>query len=139
MNTYHRHTEAVISVGWLIRCAAVCLVFGASCVGFLHQKEALHHKAERVRTLERELRSIKRSNQLQREEYAALTSPKRLEQEVRKRQLNLVAPKPEDILSLPLPDPQLVVSPSFRTGFSDKSQYSLNRVSYNQVNRRYLP
>ena len=115
MNTYHRHTEAVISVGWLIRCAAVCLVFGASCVGFLHQKEALHHKAEHVRTLERELRSIKRTNQLKREEFAALTSPKRLEQEVRKRQLDLVAPKPEDILSLPLPDPQIAVNQSSKS------------------------
>jgi hypothetical protein len=80
--------------------------FGASCVGFLHQKEALHHKAEHVRTLERELRSLKRSNQLMQEELVALTSPQRLEKEVRRRGLDLVAPKPEDILSLPLPDPR---------------------------------
>jgi hypothetical protein len=139
MNTYHRHTEAVISIGWLIRCAAICLVFGASCVGFLHQKEALHHKAEHVRTLERELRSLKRSNQLKQEELVALTSPQRLELEVRRRGLDLVAPKPEDILSLPLPDPQLAVGPSKKAASPDNSRYSLSRVSYHRLNRRYLP
>ena len=139
MNTYHRHTEAVISVGWLVRCAAVCLVFGASSVGYLHQKEALHHKADQVRTLERELRSLKRSNQLKKEEYAALTSPQRIELEVRKHQLDLVAPKPENILSLPLLDPRLVIAPTSESKPSDKSQYSLSRVSYSRVNRRHIP
>ena len=139
MNTYHRHTEAVISAGWLVRCAAVCLIFGASCVGFLHQKESLHHKAEQVRTLERELRSLKRSNQLKQEEFVALTSPQYLEQEVRRRELDLVAPKPEDILSLPLPDSRLVANPSPKKMSSDSSTYSLSRVSYNRFNRRYLP
>ena len=139
MNTYHRHTEAVISIGWLIRCAAVCLVFGASCVGFLHQKEALHHKAEKVSALERELRSLKRANQLKQEELVALTSPQYLEQEVRKRELDLVAPKPEDILSLPLPDPRLAVNPSSKSASSDDSRFSLSRLSYNRLNRRYLP
>ena len=139
MNTYHRHTEAVISIGWLVRCAAVCLVFGASCVGYLHQKEALHHKAEEVRKLERELRTLKRSNKLKREEYAALSSPQSLQREVRKRNLDLVAPNPEDILSLPLPDPQLALGPSSQERPANRSQYTLNRVSYNHFNRRYLP
>jgi hypothetical protein len=37
-----------------------------------------------------------------------LISPKHLEAEVERRQLNLVPPGPEHVLSLPMPNPQLV-------------------------------
>jgi hypothetical protein len=139
MNTYHHHTEAVFSIGWLFRCAMLCLAFGIACVGFLHQKEALHHKAEEVGKLERALRLLKRDNELKRREYSTLVSPKRLEEEVRKRHLDLVAPNPEDILSLPLQDPRMVRSNATDAEFPSDARLTMSRLALGRYTRRYLP
>lgn len=142
MNTYHQHTEKAISVGWLIRCATAFLVVGAACVGYLHQKESLHRKAEEVEKLERELRLVKRENELKHQAYAAVVSPKYLEAEVRRRALDLVAPAPEDILSLPLPEPESVRSHAPSSAEANFDENALRRSSglvMKRVHRTYMP
>jgi uncharacterized protein HemX len=142
MNTYHQQTSKTISVGWFIRCGAVFLVVGAACVGYLFQKESLHKKAEEVEKLERELRLLKRENELRHQAYAALISPKQLELEVRRRALNLVAPQPEDILSLPLPSAESVKSQAGRLKASPSgpsSRASGTGIAMDSGRTRYIP
>ena len=129
-------------MGWLIRCATAFLVVGAACVGYLHQKESLHRKAEEVEKLERELRLVKRENELKHQAYAAVVSPKYLEAEVRRRALDLVAPAPEDILSLPLPEPESVRSHAPSSAEANLDENALRRSSglvMERVHRTYMP
>lgn len=139
MNAYHHHTEAVISIGWLVRCASLCLVIGAASVGYLFQKEALHHKADVVDQLERQLRTLQRENELRRQEYASLISPKHLEAEVERRQLNLVPPGPEHVLSLPMPNPQLVRAKNDGTESRRRSPFTYSQLASKHYTRRYMP
>lgn len=139
MNAYHHHTEAVISIGWLVRCASLCLVIGAASVGYLFQKEALHHKADLVDELERDLRTLQRENELKRQEYAFLISPKYLEAEVERRQLNLVPPSPDHILSLPMPSAQMVRVKSDGTKSRRRVPFTYSRLASKHYTRRYMP
>ena len=139
MNAYHHHTEAVISIGWLVRCASLCLIIGAASVGYLFQKEALHHKAEVVEKLERELRLLQRDNELKRQELAYLISPKYLEAEVVRRQLDLGVPSPDDILSLPMPHPQLVRSNKDGSESRRSAPHVYSKLASRYYTRRYMP
>ena len=139
MNAYHHHTEAVISIGWLVRCASLCLIIGAASVGYLFQKEALHHKADLVDRLERELRTLERENELRRQEYASLISPKHLEAEVQRRQLNLAPPSPDHILSLPMPPPELVHAKLDGRESRRRASFTHRQLASRHYTRRYMP
>lgn len=139
MNAYHHHTEAVISIGWLVRCASLCLLIGAASVGYLFQKESLHHKAETVEKLERDLRLLQRENELRRQEYATLVSPKNLEAEVERRHLDLVPPSPDHILSLPMPSVELVRAKMDQPESRRRIPYTYSQLSSKQYTRRYMP
>jgi hypothetical protein len=140
MNAYHHHTEAVISIGWLVRCASLCLLIGAASVGYLFQKEALHHKAEVVEKLERELRLLQRANELKRQEYATLISPKNLEAEVERRKLDLVPPGPDHVLTLPMPAVELVRAKNDQSESRRRIPFTYSQLSSKQyTRRRYMP
>ena len=72
MNTYHQHTER-ISVGWLIRCATA---FGRGGLCGLSPQGVVASKSRGIEKLERELRLVKRENELKHQAYAVAVSPK---------------------------------------------------------------
>ena len=128
MNTSPRqHTEKAVSVGWLIRCATAFLVVGAACVAI---------STKRSRCIEKQSRKIgtrtsigQRENELKHQAYAAVVSPKYLEAEVRHERSIWWLPRQEDILSLPLPEPESVRSHAPSSAEANLDENALRRSS----------
>ncbi len=98
---YRKETQAIVSAEWILCCALSCILFGLVSVGFLWQKESLHRNAQEVKKLQRQLDTVRGVNDDYRQRFSFMVSPKALEAKVREQQLNLVAPHPMNVITLP--------------------------------------
>lgn len=80
-------------------CGALCL----AGIGYLWAKTQLWNLSREVKTLETRLDELKRTNDVLQQSYAAMGTPAKLEESIRRLRLGLVAPQPDQIVRLTEP------------------------------------
>jgi cell division protein FtsL len=83
-------------------CTAVCL----AGVGYIWAKSQLYGLGREIKRLETKLDELKRTNALMHQAYAAMSSPRELDAAVRRLNLGLAAPRPDQIVRMREPVPQ---------------------------------
>ncbi len=87
----------------LVSVGLACLfVAGAGC-GFLYQKSHIHTLGQQIRHYETRLEEAKRRRLLLDRTYASMCSPAGLDERVRRMNLGLYPPQPDQIVRLPEP------------------------------------
>lgn len=113
--------NGVIGAAWIVRAVLVCLFVGGSCAGYLWQKRQVHQLGQQIRGLERELESLEKGNEVLRQRYAVLASPRELDRQVERFGLDLRSPAPEQILRLREPVNRSEVSLARPYGYAPES------------------
>lgn len=89
-------------MGW-IGCGFVCLTLAG--LGYLWQKKQIHILGREMRLMEVQLEEYRRANANMQRAYSAMCSPAELDARVRRMNLGLSAPLPDQIVRLPEPLP----------------------------------
>ncbi len=92
--------EGAIVANWFVKALIVCLFVGLSSVGYLWQKSQVHRLGQQIRTLEKELDRLEKSNETLRQRYSTLMSQSELRRRVKEYDLKLREPAPEQILRI---------------------------------------
>ncbi len=90
----------MVGVGWIVKAAIFCLFVGGSAAGYLWQKSQVHELGQEIRRLEGDLDRLEKGNEVLRQRYSVLASPRELDRRVQEFGLDLRSPAPEQILRL---------------------------------------
>ena len=93
------HTSAV-RFGPAFKAFAICLFLGSSGVGYVWQKEQINVLAEQIRQAEIRYEKLRRQNDRFARALAMLQSPNELEARIKKNEMGMVAPQPDQIIRL---------------------------------------
>ena len=92
--------DNVVGAGWIAKALVVCLFLGGSAAGYLWQKRQVHELGQEIRRLEGDLDRLEKGNEVLRQRYSVLASPRELDRRVQEFGLDLRSPAPEQILRL---------------------------------------
>jgi hypothetical protein len=91
--------KTVISA--IMVCTALCL----AGIGYIWAKTQVWILSKQVKQLENRLDELKRRNEVLEQNYAAMCTPARLDESVRRLHLGLAVPQPEQMVKLTELDP----------------------------------
>jgi hypothetical protein len=83
--------------------AAICL----AGLGYVWAKSQVYALGREIKVLETKLDELKRRNSQLQQSYAAMCNPRELDAAVRRLNLGLAAPRPDQIVRLPEPEKPL--------------------------------
>ena len=86
--------------GPALKAFLLCLLIGGSGVGYVWQKGQIHELGRQRKARENRLAELKEQNKKLGDQLAQLRSPAKLDQRLRELKLNLVPPRPADIVRL---------------------------------------
>ncbi len=86
--------------GSAIKAFLLCLVICGSCLGYVWQKQQIITLGRQIKLNETRLEELRRDNKQRGDSLAQLRSPQALDVRVRQLNLNLVLPRPEQVVLL---------------------------------------
>ncbi|MCX8090330.1 MAG: septum formation initiator family protein [Verrucomicrobiae bacterium] len=101
-----RHQSAAIRFGPALKALLLCALLGGSGVGYVWQKGQINELGQQILKRERALAQLQEQNKKLRDQLALLRSPAMLEARARELNLGLVAPRPQQIVTLLEPRPE---------------------------------
>ncbi|MBI4326375.1 MAG: hypothetical protein HY674_14090 [Chloroflexi bacterium] len=96
-----RNQSAAVRFGPALKAFAICLVIGGSALGYVYQKSEIYKLGQLIKQSEIRLEELHRHNNALQRALASLSSPRELDERIRKMNLGLAAPQPEQIVRLP--------------------------------------
>jgi hypothetical protein len=88
----------------LVAVGAVCFFFAAACSGFLWNKAQIHELGQQMRQYETRLEDAKRRRMTLERIYAEMCSPVGLAQRVKRMNLEIGPPQPDQLVRLAEPN-----------------------------------
>ncbi|HMP84048.1 MAG TPA: septum formation initiator family protein [Verrucomicrobiota bacterium] len=117
-----KNQSAAIRFGPAIKALLLCLVIGGSGVGYVWQKNQIFELGKQIKQREIRLSELRDQNKKLRDQLAQLRSPAMLDERLRRMNLGLVLPQPNQILRLAEPAERTVADP--RQFASSNVQYT---------------
>jgi hypothetical protein len=99
----NRKNNAAIRFVPALKALIICLLLGASSVGYVLQKNKIFELGREINEREKRLRQLEWENSLRATKLRELLSPPKLELGMRKHNLDLVLPEPGRVIWLPEP------------------------------------
>lgn len=96
-----RNQSAAVRFGPALKAFLICLVIGGSALGYVYQKSEIYKLGQQIKQSEIRLEELRRHNDALQRALASLFSPRELDERIRKMNLGLAAPQPEQIVRLP--------------------------------------
>jgi len=96
----HKYQPATLRFGPAIKAALLCIFFGGAGIGYVWQKTQIQHLADQQKRLESRFEELHRQNDKLMRAVAVLCSPRELDERVKKMNLGLVPPQPDQIVRL---------------------------------------
>ncbi len=100
MSRNRKHQTAAVRFGPALKALSLCLFLGGSGVGYVFQKEQINTLGDRLRQVERRFDQVRGQNERLARVLATLQSPAEIEARIKKIDLGLVAPQPDQIVRL---------------------------------------
>jgi len=100
MSKNRRNQTAAVRFGPLVKVCLICAFIGGSGVGYVWQKNQIYELGRQIKQCELKLDELRRQNKQKADTLAYLRSPKVLDAAVKKWNLNLAPPQPQQILRL---------------------------------------
>lgn len=98
-----RRQKSALKPKQVILSIIVCGAIGLAGLGYVWAKAQVHSLGRDIKKLETHLDELRRTNALMRQAYATLCSPRELDAAVRKLDLGLAAPRPDQIVRIEEP------------------------------------
>ena len=108
-----------IRVGPWVKAALLCLFFGGSGIGYVWQKRQIHELGMEIRKRELNLELRCTENERLKQQWNELRSPRKVWEQLRRLDLHLGLPQPEQILRLP--DLPMMANPGTRSPGSGRA------------------
>jgi cell division protein FtsL len=89
-----------VRIGPAVKAFFICLVIGSLAVCYVWQKRQIYSLGEKTVQLEKKLATLKRENEMRRQQMAMLQSLPYLDARVKELKLGLGVPTPDQILTL---------------------------------------
>ena len=86
--------------GPAFKAVIICLVTCSLGLGYVWQKQQINTLGEKIKKNEIRLEDLSRENKLRKDTLASLTSPQNLDTRLRKFNLDLEVPRPEQIVPI---------------------------------------
>src|SRR5690349_21530934 len=96
----HKYQPATLRFGPAIKAALLCIFFGGAGIGYVWQKTQIQHLADQIKRTESRSEELHRQNDKLMRAVAVLCSPHELDERVKKMNLGLVPPQPDQIVRL---------------------------------------
>jgi hypothetical protein len=116
MSRNRKHQTAAVRFGPALKAMSLCVLIGGSGVGYVWQKDQINILGERIHQTEKRLDEVRRHNAQLVRVLASLQSTGEIESRVKKLELGLVAPAPDQIVRL------VDVVPSAEASASDQER-----------------
>jgi hypothetical protein len=100
MSRNRRHQTAAVRFGPVLRVLALCFFVAGAGVGYVWQKEQINSLAERKKQIEIRLDQLRHNNDRLTRVLATLQSHGEIEARIKRSDLGLVAPQPDQIVRL---------------------------------------
>ena len=96
----HKTGKSSIRFGPALKAVLICLVTCSLGLGYVWQKQQINNLGEKIKKNEVQLEDLKRKNKDRKDTLASLTSPQNLDARLRKFNLDLEVPRPEQIVPI---------------------------------------
>jgi len=106
MSRNRKHQTAAVRFGPALKALGLCVFLGGSGVGYVWQKDQINILADRLKVSESRYYQLRRQNDRLGRVLAMLQSHSEIEAQIKRIDLGLVAPQPDQIVRLieqPLP------------------------------------
>ncbi len=100
MSRNRKHQTAALRFGPALKALSLCLFLGGSGVGYVWQKEQINVLGDRIRRSEIRYERLRRQNDQLVRVLASLQSHAEIEKQIKKLDLGLIAPQPDQIVKL---------------------------------------
>jgi hypothetical protein len=100
MSRNRKHQTAAVRFGPALKALSLCIFVGGSGVGYVWQKDQINILAERLKHAESRYDQLRRQNERLGRVLATLQSHSEIEARIKKIDLGLVAPQPNQIVHL---------------------------------------
>lgn len=100
MSRNRKHQTAAVRFGPALKALSLCLLIGGSGVGYVWQKDQINILGDRIRQTERRLQEVRAQNERLVRILASLQTHAAIEAQIKKLELGLVAPAPDQIVRL---------------------------------------
>ena len=100
MSRNRRHQTAAVRFGPALKALSLCVFLGGSGVGYVWQKDQINTLGEHLRRSERQYEQLRGQNERLARVLATLQSPTEIEARIRRNDLGMVAPRPDQIVRL---------------------------------------
>ncbi len=110
MSRNRKHQTAAVRFGPALKAVTLCLFLGGSGVGYVWQKEQINTLGDELKRSERRYEQVRTQNDRLARILAALQSPAEIEARIRRSDLGMVAPQPDQIVRLVENSPVVEVS-----------------------------
>ncbi|MDB6036915.1 MAG: hypothetical protein JWM99_756 [Verrucomicrobiales bacterium] len=95
-----KYQPLAVRFGPAIKAALLCAFFASAGIGYVWQKTQIQHLADQIKRLEGRKELLGRQNDALTRAAATLSTPSELDARVRKMNLGLVRPQPDQIIRL---------------------------------------
>jgi hypothetical protein len=100
MSRNRKHQTAAVRFGPALKAFSLCVFLGGSGVGYVWQKDQINVLGERIRQTEKRLDQVRSKNEQLHRLLTSLQTPAAIEARIKKLELGLVAPTPDQIVRL---------------------------------------
>ena len=100
MSRNRKHQTAAVRFGPALKALSLCVFLGGSGVGYVWQKDQINILAERLKASETRYDQLRRQNDRLGRVLAMLQSHSEIEAQIKRIDLGLVAPQPDQIVRL---------------------------------------
>ncbi|MFO1497415.1 MAG: hypothetical protein U1G07_03290 [Verrucomicrobiota bacterium] len=100
MNRNRKHQTAAMRFGPALKALSLCAFLGGSGVGYVWQKDQINTLGEQLRRAERRLEDLRGRNERLGRILATMQSPAEIEARIRRSDLGMIAPQPDQIVRL---------------------------------------
>ncbi|MDX1951357.1 MAG: hypothetical protein SFY81_04190 [Verrucomicrobiota bacterium] len=100
MGTNRRLNGAPVRFGSAIKVGFLCSFFVLSAIGYVWQKSQIFNLGRQIKAYELRLDELRKQKEMLNRVYAAMCSPRELDERVRRMNLGLGTPHPSQIIRL---------------------------------------
>jgi cell division protein FtsB len=125
MSRNRKHGSVGVKLAPALKAFALCLLFGGTGVGYVWQKEQINILHDRMKAVEQRHQRLRADNEQLSRVLAGLQSPAQIEARIKRIDLGMVAPQPDQIVRLVevVPTPQVATE-------SSKDMYAAQRSGF---------